>query len=61
VGGHPMTTVWHAVTTHERSRTGQPPEVYATEAEAEAAGQRLVLSGKGPIVVWPITIEEDGA
>jgi hypothetical protein len=54
-----MPPTWHAVTTHERSRTGQPPEVYATEAEAEAAGQRLVLSGKGPIVVYPITIEED--
>jgi hypothetical protein len=56
-----MSPTWHAVTTHERSRTGEPPEVYATEAEAEAAERRLVLSGKGPCVVWPIVIEEEGA
>lgn len=54
-------TTWHAVTTHERSRAGDPPEVYATEREAEQAGERLLASGKGPIVVWPIDIEEGQA
>ncbi len=51
-------TTWHAVTTHERSRAGDPPEVYATEDEAEAAGRRMLATGKGPIAIYAIDIEE---
>lgn len=57
-----MSPTWHAVTTHERQqRAGHQPEVYATEDEAEAAAQRMVASGKGPVAVYAVEIEEEGA